>query len=70
MSNIWYNELKALKIAKTDFLKALAEGRLTSPKTIFRTRRIIQKENPNLQGKLKDKRKDLELETRKKIHEL
>lgn len=54
IARIWFDELQeSNKLATTtisEFLKLLANNKVTHPETIMRTRRKIQEENPHLRG--------------------
>ena len=53
IANIWWRELMAQGIEKSsayDFLKIFAEGKLSNPESIRRSRQKIQEEEPSLRG--------------------
>ena len=53
VASIWNREVKALGIQSAEFLlKALADGKLTNPESIRRSRQQLQEQHPELRGEL------------------
>ena len=53
LANVWSKEVKALGIQSAEFLlKALADGKLTNPESIRRSRQQLQEQHPELRGEL------------------
>ena len=72
LSNYWVNELRARgidpsKISAFELLKIIADGKMTNPQSIFRARRKIQENVPELRGKNYKERKKKEEEVKEEI---
>jgi len=72
IANIWHKylcskDLVPKDLKTTEFLKLYSEGDIPSPTSITRCRRKIQEENPDLRGKVWDKRHKIAEEISKDI---
>lgn len=71
LANVWHWEIKNKHpecIYSKDTLRLLAEGKLTNPETIRRTRQKVQEEFPDLRGTSYLKRKITGDNVRKNIN--
>ncbi|MEC7753837.1 MAG: hypothetical protein VYB44_07390 [Bacteroidota bacterium] len=53
IANIWYNDAGICEnnnMTAVEFLNLVADGRLTNPETIRRSRQQLQEQNPGLRG--------------------
>ena len=71
LARIWYREFLSFGVDRetaTRFCKLLAEGKLSHPQSISRTRQKIQEENPSLRGDTYNERQKKSNKIRKEYH--
>lgn len=69
LANIWYNEAPE-DISTKEFLKLLADGKLTNAESIRRCRQKVQEQNPHLRGDNYKARQEEKEIVRSKISEV
>lgn len=68
LANVWSKEVKALGIQSAEFLlKALADGKLTNPESIRRSRQQLQEQHPELRGELYKEKQAKQITVQKEL---
>lgn len=70
LANVWFLKAEKVEEGAMDFLKLIADGKLPDAGSIRRCRRKLQEENPELRGKLWDKRHKMQTQVQEEIREM